>query len=31
VLPLETKRIATLAYRKMKIVCPETIKIHKKK
>ena len=31
VLPLETKRIATLAYKKMKITCPETIKIPKKK
>lgn len=31
VLPLETKRIATLAYAKMKITCPETIKIQKKK
>lgn len=31
VLPLETKRIATLAYRKMKITCPETIKIPMKK
>lgn len=31
VLPLETKRIATLAYKKMKITCPETIKIPMKK
>lgn len=31
VLPLETKRIATLAYKKMKITCPETIKTTKKK
>lgn len=31
VLPLETKRIATLAYNKMKITCPETIKTRKKK
>ncbi len=31
VLPLETKRIATLAYNNLKITCPETIKLSKKK
>ena len=31
ILPLETKRIATLAYKKMKIEVPETIKLRPKK
>lgn len=30
ILPMETKKVATLAYKKMKIDCPETLKIKEK-